>query len=139
MTGACKRVHGFSNKILAELCPEGDKHTDIISHDAGERICNQPTGSNARHWGNSGRATLKAHRIFDDEKPANVHGCPTKRSKFWFKTDDACSAGKALRTKFTGSGSPRGNGASLPINRCSTGTTVAAYSRIFGSKQMVSK
>jgi len=34
--------------------------------------------------------------------------------------------GSAFRTKVTGLGSPSGNGASLPMTRCSIGTTEAA-------------
>ena len=135
-----KHFKGTSNKMLSELRSEWHKNADIISHYAGERIGYHRTSSNASHRDSGRRPTLKADRILNDrqvdEYPCQ---CPIKRSKFWFKIASACSARRARRTKFTGSGSPSGNGASLPINRCSTGTTVATYSKIFGSKQIVSK
>src|SRR5690242_16397910 len=125
---------------LTELRAEWNEDCEIVGNDPAERIGDHRTGGYAGHRRDGRRASFEVDCVLDDNKPADIHDhAPIIRSKFWLKIAEACSAGNARRTKFTGSASPRGNGASLPIIKCSTGTTVAAYSRIFGSKQTVSK
>src|SRR5215216_188770 len=129
------------HQALAKLGAERNQDVELVGLLARERVADHRASCNAGDRLDGREPPFGMNGVFDDHEATDVHvlQVPINRSKFRLSTSSAQSGGSASRTNVTGLGTTSGNGASLPITKCSTGTMVVAKRRIAGSKQAVSK
>ena len=111
----------------------------IVVGQAREWIVDDRAGRHPRYRRVSRQPALDMDRVTHHQNAADLHIYPPVSCwKFLPSAASAWGPGSAWRTKPIGSSSTRRNGASVPNNNRSGGTTVAAKPRYPGSKPAVS-